>query len=40
MLFHINKPSSDKECNIRLKNVRLIVEPTVFANVGLWSRLE
>jgi vacuolar protein sorting-associated protein 13A/C len=40
MLFHINKPSSDKECYIALKNVRMIVEPTIFFNVGLWSRLE
>lgn len=40
MLFHINKPSGDKECSIELRDVRLIVEPTVFANVGLWSRLE
>ncbi|CAD8061213.1 unnamed protein product [Paramecium primaurelia] len=40
MLFHIQKPSSDKECHIILRNVRMIVEPTVFVNVGLWSRLE
>ena len=40
MLFHIQKPSSDKECHIILRNVKMIVEHTVFVNVGLWSRLE
>ncbi|CAD8067129.1 unnamed protein product [Paramecium primaurelia] len=40
MLFHIQKPSSNKECQIVLRNIKMIVEPTVFINVGLWSRLE
>ncbi|CAK86161.1 unnamed protein product (macronuclear) [Paramecium tetraurelia] len=40
MIFHIQKPSADKRCHINLNDVRMIVEPTVFTNVGLWSRLE
>lgn len=40
MLFHIIRPLGDKECNITLRNVKMVVEPTVFANVGLWSKLE
>lgn len=40
LLFKIIRPIGDKNIYIYLKDVKMIVQLSVFANIGLWSLLD